>query len=150
MAQPILQKILCSLFFLLTTLYFSNDIHAVVDKPNAPLTIEGTKKVKAEDIFDLVDKLPDLALVDARIRTDRIQGYIESSVSLPDIETSCSSLKNIVKSKASPVLFYCNGVKCGRSGNAAKIALKCGYKNVYWFRGGFEEWKHKKLPFIKK
>ncbi len=141
---------LCYGLILFCALFFSNTLVANEEKKDAPLSIAGTTKVNAEEIFALVDKTPDLIIIDARIRSDRIQGYIESSVSLPDIQTSCSSLKKIIPSKSSPLLFYCNGVKCGRSGNSANIALKCGYKNIYWFRGGFEEWKSKNLPFIRK
>ena len=119
-------------------------------KKDAPLNIEGTTKVVAEDIYTIIEKSPDLIIIDARIRTDRVQGYIESSISLPNTETTCASLKKIIPSKNSPVLFYCNGVKCGRSGKSSNLALSCGYTNIYWFRGGFEEWKSKKLPYLKK
>lgn len=141
---------LCYVMILFCALFYSNTLFANEENKDAPLNITGTTKVNAEEIFELVDKTPDLIIIDARIRSDRIQGYIESSVSLPDIQTSCSSLKKIIPSKSSPLLFYCNGVKCGRSGNSAKKALKCGYKTIYWFRGGFEEWKSKNLPFIRK
>jgi len=33
-----------------------------------------------------------LVLIDSRIRADRKEGYIEGSVSLPDIETTCEAL----------------------------------------------------------
>ena len=47
------------------------------------------------------------------------------------------------------VLFYCNGVKCGRSVVAVGVAKKCGYSNIYWFRGGFEAWLKEGFPFVK-
>lgn len=119
------------------------------EKKDAPLLIPGTIKVSAEDVIDLAGKIPDLLIIDARIRSDRNQGYIEGSVSLPDIETNCAQLGKIIPAKKAPVLFYCNGVKCGRSVKSSKIALECGYDNIYWFRGGFEEWKDKDFPFIK-
>ena len=121
-----------------------------VSKKDAPLNIFGTTKVVAEDIFTLIEKFPDLIIIDARIRTDRIQGYLQGSISLSDTETDCASLKKVIPAKNSPVLFYCNGVKCGRSGKSSKRALQCGYTNIYWFRGGFEEWKLKNLPYLKK
>lgn len=115
----------------------------------APDKIPGTKKVVAEDIFELVEKIPNLLIIDARIRMDRKQGYIEGSVSLPDLETNCKSLAKEIPDKHTAVLFYCNGVKCGRSVKSSRKALKCGYDNIYWFRGGFEEWKQKGFPYIK-
>ena len=122
---------------------------AQADATLAPENIDGSRKVTAEDIFDLAEKIPDLLIIDARIRADRRQGYLETSVSLPDIKTDCRSLKKTIKKKSSPVLFYCNGPKCGRSAKSVKKALKCGYNNIYWFRGGFEEWEAKGFPLLK-
>ena len=116
---------------------------------DSPLLIPGTTKVFAEDIQQLAEKYPDLILIDARIHADRKQGYIEGSISLPDITTTCTTLAKIIPTKKSPLLIYCNGIKCGRSVESSKIALKCGYNKIYWFRGGFEEWKAKKFPVIK-
>lgn len=116
---------------------------------DAPLSIPGTTKVFAEDILDLAEKIPNLILIDARIRGDRNQGYIEGSVSLPDIDTDCAALEKRIPTKITPVLFYCNGIKCGRSVISSRIAIECGYSNIYWFRGGFEEWAAKNFPFIK-
>lgn len=119
------------------------------EKKLAPEQIAGTTKVDAEGLIELAEKLPDLIIVDARIRMDRRQGYIEDSLSLPDIQTNCATLKTLIQNKQQPALFYCNGVKCGRSVKSINIAMQCGYKNIYWFRGGFEEWKNKGFPFIK-
>jgi len=118
-------------------------------KKDAPLLIPGTTKVSAEGLLELVAKNPDLLIIDARIRIDRKQGYIEGSLSLPDIATNCASLAKLIPKKNTAVLFYCNGVKCGRSGKSSIIALQCGYNNIYWFRGGYVEWKAKNYPFIK-
>lgn len=119
------------------------------DNIDTPLQIPGTTKVLAEDILRLAEKNSDLLIIDARIHSDRKHGYIEDSISLPDIDTNCASLAKIIPTKKAHVLFYCNGVKCGRSEKSSRIALKCGYNNIYWFRGGYEEWKAKKFPFIK-
>lgn len=116
----------------------------------SPDRIPGTVKVDAEGLLDLVEKNLGLVIVDARIRQDRLQGYVEGSVSLPDVETTCESLARVIPGKATPVLFYCNGPKCGRSVRASRKALGCGYTRVYWFRGGFEEWKKKDYPYLKK
>jgi rhodanese-related sulfurtransferase len=116
----------------------------------APDDIPGTVKVDAEGVLDLVEKIPQLVIVDSRIRQDRLQGYIEGSISLPDVDTNCGSLAKVISRKSTPVLFYCNGPKCGRSVHASRKALGCGYTGVYWFRGGFEEWKNKNYPYLKK
>lgn len=116
----------------------------------SPDSIPGTIRVDAEGVLDLAEKNPELVIVDARIRQDRLQGYIEGSVSLPDVDTSCESLARIIPKKSTPVLFYCNGPKCGRSVHSSRKALDCGYARVFWYRGGFEEWKNKNYPYLKK
>ena len=119
------------------------------DQVVAPDNLPGITKVDAEGLLDVVEKVTNLVIIDARIRQDRVQGYIEDSVSLPDVDTTCESLNKFVPGKSTPVLFYCNGPKCGRSVTSSQRALKCGYTQVYWFRGGFEEWKQKHYPYLK-
>lgn len=116
----------------------------------SPDNIPGTTKVDAEGVLDLAEKNPGLVIVDARIRQDRLQGYIEGSISLPDVDTSCESLARVIPKKSTPVLFYCNGPKCGRSVHSSRKALGCGYTRIYWYRGGFEEWKNKNYPYLRK
>ena len=113
-----------------------------------PETVPGSTRVNAEEVIDLVEKVTDLVIIDARIALDRKQGFIEGSHSLPDVETTCITLAKLAPGKKRPVLFYCNGVKCGRSAKAIATAQSCGYATIYWFRGGFEEWKAKAYPFV--
>lgn len=114
----------------------------------SPDSIRGTTKVDAEGVINIVNTVPDLAIIDARITSDRKQGFIEGSISLPDIDTSCGTLTKVIPRKSQPILFYCNGIKCGRSVKSIQTAKDCGYEKIYWFRGGFEEWKAKGYPYI--
>lgn len=113
-----------------------------------PESIPGVQRLDAEGVIELANRIPDLVVIDARIATDRQQGYIEGSVSLPDVATTCDSLGALVTDHERPVLFYCNGVECGRSVVSVRIAQRCGYRNLYWFRGGFEEWLEKGYPYL--
>ena len=113
-----------------------------------PETIAGSTVINAEQLIEFANQTPGLIIIDSRIPGDRKQGYIETSISLPDIDTHCDRLARIIPDKAAPVLFYCNGIKCGRSGKAVKIAVNCGYSNIYWFRGGFQEWLAKGYPYL--
>jgi len=118
-------------------------------KELTPESIEGTTRVNAEQLVDLVESLPNLVMIDARKSSDYSKGHIEGAVSLPNTETDNTSLAKVIPSKDTPVLFYCNGEKCGRSVVSAKTALSAGYKEIYWFRGGMEEWVAKAMPVMK-
>ena len=50
--------------------------------------------------------------------------------------------------KAKPVVFFCLNSECWLSYNASLRALAVGYKNVYWYRGGWTSWNAAKLPLV--
>ena len=45
-----------------------------------------------------------------------------------------------------PMVFYCQSVECWMSWNAALRAVRLGYRNVLWYRGGIEAWQAAGLP----
>jgi rhodanese-related sulfurtransferase len=111
-----------------------------------PDQIPGTTKVTAEDLISLVEKHDNLVIIDARKAEDYQGGFVEGAISLPDTVTNPESLAKVVPGKDTPVLFYCNGKKCGRSVKSCKTAVADGYKTVYWYRGGWDDWVAKGLP----
>jgi len=123
-----------------------------LDRPRVvvPEMIAGVNTVTAEQVIERLTSDSPPILVDARIRKDRDYGYIETSISLPDIETNCSTLEDINADKKKHMMFYCNGIQCGRSVVSIKIARSCGYHNLSWFRGGFAEWKGKGYQYASK
>lgn len=130
---------------LMVLLAFENSIAAKIVSPDS---IPGTTLVDAEGVITVANDKPQLVIIDSRIPSDRTHGYIEGSINLPDTETDCASLAERIPRLDSPVLLYCNGPKCGRSAKAAEIAVECGYRDLYWFRGGFEEWLEKGYPVL--
>jgi rhodanese-related sulfurtransferase len=117
---------------------------------DAPLTINGAVTVNADGVIALVQTSADLIIIDNRTRADYDVGHIESAIPLVDSEiTEEAALARIVKSKDTPVLFYCNGVKCGRAANATTKAVSWGYSRVYYYALGLAEWNRRGLPLIR-
>ena len=143
-----MQSILSKKLVVRVIIWALSVVSTTVFASQSPDKIEGSTLVSAAEFIGLVEKIPDLIVIDSRIPGDRKQGYVEGSVSLPDVDTTCDSLTKVSTNKSAPILFYCNGVKCGRSAKAVGIALQCGYNNIYWFRGGFEEWLAKGYPYL--
>ena len=122
---------------------------ATGDSYISPETIEGTHRIEAEGLIQLVNRNESQVIIDSRISSDRKLGYIPGSISLPDTDTNCESLARLIPEKSDPVVFYCNGPSCRRSDIAVDIAVDCGYTSIYWFRGGIEAWRANNYPIAK-
>ena len=51
--------------------------------------------------------------------------------------------------KSRGVVIFCLSAECWLSYNAAMRAVRLGYENVHWYRGGVNAWKKAKLPTVK-
>jgi len=116
---------------------------------DAPMQINGANTVNARQIFDLVSSKPNLVILDNRKEEDYAAGHIEGSIRLIDTDVSPETLAKHIPTKATPVLFYCNGVKCGRAAKATEKAVRLGYTNVYYYALGMDEWHKEGLPLVK-
>ena len=59
-------------------------------------------------------------------------------------------LQAAVPDKAAPLVFYCVGSQSWHSVNAAMRAVRAGYTNVIWYRGGLLAWQSAGLPVTAK
>ena len=58
-------------------------------------------------------------------------------------------LRQVTRGKIdAPLVFYCQSPECWMSYNAALRAIRLGYRNVLWYRGGIEAWKNAGLPLV--
>jgi len=138
----------CKFIFFLLLMNFNIEAVIANDKPIAPENITGAVAVNAEELVKLIYSNPGLVLIDSRKNTEYLKGHIEGSVNILNTQISKDVLKKHVADKNSAVLFYCNGPRCMRSTDSVKKALGWGYKNIFWFRGGWQEWSDKKLPVV--
>ena len=142
---------LASLLFTTTHAFAENTPNLAKPKIVVPEMIAGVDTVSAEQVIEILTSDNPPILVDARIKKDREYGHIESSISLPDIETNCDTLAaTVTTDKDKHIMFYCNGVQCGRSVVSIKVARSCGFHKLSWFKGGFAEWKEKGYQYVKK
>ena len=136
----ILNGILCSqLYATALTPEMENQIYS----------FRSIQEVEIDKFIELYNRHENFIVIDSRTVKDRNGGFIEDSISLPDTDTTPITLKEIIATKSQPVMFYCNGVKCGRSAVAALVAAKEGYSNIYWFKGGWEAWTANGMPIDK-
>jgi len=119
------------------------------EKPTAPESIEGSINLSAEEVAQLILSEPRLIIIDSRKQEEYAKGHIEGAISLLDTSMNETSLAEHARDTNTPLLFYCNGIRCLRSSNAIHKALKWGYTTLYWFRGGWAEWQEKRLPMAR-
>lgn len=119
---------------------------AWAEKPFAPEKLQGTIRVDAEKTVELAINTPNLLIIDSRKEIEYSKGHIQGSVNLLNTEMTLEKLSKHAPDKSTPLLFYCNGARCLRSSRAAIQAQDWGYKMIYWFRGGWNEWIEKGMP----
>jgi rhodanese-related sulfurtransferase len=116
---------------------------------DAPMQIAGATTVDARQIFSLIDKYPNLIILDNRKEEDFAAGHIEGASRLIDTEVSGETLAKHIAARDMPVLFYCNGVKCGRAAKATEKAVQLGYTKVFYYALGMDEWTKEGLPLVR-
>jgi len=105
----------------------------------APTKLDGAVIIAAENVRDLMTS--GAKVYDVRAASEYTHEHIPKSKNIPYQEKLNLSKK--ISNKEDPAIFHCNGQGSWRSYKASAQALKEGYKQVYWFRGGLPEWKKK-------
>lgn len=122
---------------------------ATAQAADAPMTVKGATTVDSAGVVKLVETSGDLVVIDNRKEGDFKSGHIDGAIRLIDTDINGESdLAKVVPTKSTPVLFYCNGLKCGRAAAAAEKAIGYGYTRVYYYAQGMEEWKAKGMPLV--
>jgi len=87
-------------------------------------------------------------LVDARNPEEYREAHISGAINIP--QKKVDAYQGLLPAdKQSQIIFYCNGVKCGKSKKAAKRAIELGYSNVWVFADGMPVWEELGYPFYK-
>jgi rhodanese-related sulfurtransferase len=118
------------------------------EKPSAPESVPGSTIVSAEEVIEIILANPELVVIDSRKKTEYIKGHIEGAINILNTELGLEELEFIAPDRTTTLLFYCNGVRCLRSSDSLAKAVRWGYTNLFWFRGGWKEWTEKRLPIV--
>jgi ABC-type phosphate/phosphonate transport system substrate-binding protein/rhodanese-related sulfurtransferase len=120
-----------------------------------PRVLDGAKIITAEEAAALMRT--GVPIYDTRVKAEYEEHHIKGAKSLPYSEKSHKEvgfdakldkfdLSKLAQDRNTPVIFACNGPECWKSYKASVAAIEAGYKQVYWLRGGFPEWKAKGMP----
>ena len=101
--------------------------------------------INTEELKKLLDDGTALTVIDARNPEEYQEVHIKGAISIPEKQLS-EHLAQLPSDKSAKIVFYCNGVKCGKSKKAAQKALELGYNNILVYSEGMPVWEEKGLP----
>jgi thiosulfate/3-mercaptopyruvate sulfurtransferase len=111
--------------------------------------------LKREDPGLKSDRPPrGLILIDLREARDFAIGHLSGARVLPflrfpeKLEETIEQDWPSADRAATPLVFYCYGIDCVRSRKAGAQAVRLGFRNVLWFRGGIQEWRDAGYPLL--
>ena len=124
-----------------------------------PTSLPGAKIISAAEAKALIAK--GVPVYDVRADEEYKTAHVAAAISVPYKEGSAKevdfdrgddqfALNKLPKDKNAAFMMYCDGTICWKSYKSAVMAIEAGWKNVYWFRGGFPEWKEAGLPIESK
>lgn len=124
-----------------------------------PTSLPGAKIISAAEAKMLIAN--GMPVYDVRVPEEYQTAHVPGAISVPYNESSAKevgfdptddqfALNKLPKDKNTPFMMYCDGTICWKSYKSATMAIQAGWKNVYWFRGGFPEWKEAGLPLASK
>lgn len=131
--------------FLLAVIPILPATSACARESGAPMSVEGATSVTTKEAKELFDE--GILFVDTRENSAWELGRIPGAVHI-DVRTNAFTKEALMEEAKleDKVLFYCNGIKCGRSSTASMKAVKYGYTHVYYYREGYPGWKNAGYP----
>jgi PQQ-dependent catabolism-associated CXXCW motif protein len=123
-----------------------------------PLRIPGGKVVRTADLLLMTQTSPPPVLIDVAAGeghetlpgavwipgTGRGDNFIDTIQA--ELNVLLSGLTGGNRDRA--LVFFCVNSQCWLSFNAARRAIAAGYRDVYWYRGGYAAWKAAGLPLV--
>ena len=123
-----------------------------------PLTPETLASAIVVDDEFVKANLKKMKVYDSRRKGEYLESHIAGAISMPYKEKSSNTVNfdaskdrfNISKypaDKDTPVIVYCNGIRCWSCYKSAVMLIRAGYTNVHWYRNnGFPGWIAKGYP----
>lgn len=109
--------------------------------------VDEFKVISTEQLKQMLDEKKDFTLVDARTKEEYQEAHIEKAVNIQ--EKNFDELAALLPANRNALLvFYCNGIKCGKSKKVAAKAQAAGYTNILVYIEGFPVWEERGMPII--
>lgn len=104
----------------------------------APEHVDGARTIDTDTARSLHDQ--GVVFVDVRKQEDYDAGHIPDARHLSIRSDFTEQNLAAIAAKDSPLVVYCNGIRCMGSSKAAQKAVAWGWTVVHYYRDGMPEW----------
>ncbi|MCG2824396.1 MAG: hypothetical protein L6364_12050 [Desulfobulbaceae bacterium] len=102
-------------------------------------------RIDTEELKKMLDTKESMTVIDARNPEEYQEVHIKGAISIP--EPKFAEYAGLLPAdKSTTLVFYCNGVKCGKSKKAAVKAQALGFQKILIYAEGMPVWEEKGLP----
>jgi rhodanese-related sulfurtransferase len=103
--------------------------------------------IATDELKIMLDEGAAITVIDARNSEEYQEVHIKGAISIPEKKFS-EYVGQLPANKTSRLVFYCNGIKCGKSKKAAKKAAELGYTDILVYAEGMPVWEERGLPIV--
>lgn len=130
-----------------------SSLPAIADE--TPSTVKGVEIIDSAKAKALMES--GVKMYDVRVANEFAESHIKGTISIPyknnsentpnfDGSKDVWDISKLPADKSEPIIIQGNSPIGWRHYKASVLAVKAGYKKVYWLRNGIAEWKAKGLP----
>ncbi|MFQ5965029.1 MAG: rhodanese-like domain-containing protein [Candidatus Scalinduaceae bacterium] len=102
------------------------------------------KHITREALKGMIDRNENFILVDVLRPESYEEEHIPGSINIPLEDIGEKAKKHLDSDKE--IIVYCGSFQCNMSSQAAEELIKLGYKDVYDYDGGLQDWKDAGFP----
>lgn len=103
--------------------------------------------ISTDEVKKFIDRKEPMVLIDARTPEEYREAHITGAINIPEkgFEQAAAQLPT---DKKTLLVFYCNGVKCGKSKRVAQKVAPLGFTAILIYREGMPVWEERNLPLV--
>lgn len=124
---------------------YKNIEYSTLDTLKQDETNNNPLLITLEDAVEFYDN-KEIIFIDARDKWDFAEGHIKGAINIPEYKFETEETTPIEYDKEKEYVIYCGGDDCDISKRLAEKLKNIGFKRLYIYTGGFNEWEQSELP----
>ncbi len=146
--MKIWNRIMTTAGAVLLSLTIAGALPASANTGETPASLPGAKTVTADEVKGLLGKA---LILDVRRKATFQEGHLQGAKSITHAHNKDAKAFDpsvFGSDKSVTIVIHGHGSDGWSAVDAVNTAVKAGFTNVLWMRGGFKEWSDKGLPLV--